>query len=58
MSYEGKPNRDNLEIYLQEVKRIIGEIQYGSVTLVVQDGKIVQLERQEKVRLHDKKDIG
>ena len=29
----------------------LGEIKYGSVTLVVQDGVVVQIERQEKIRL-------
>lgn len=31
--------------------QIIGEITYGSVTLVVQDGVVVQIERQEKIRI-------
>lgn len=41
----------NLEDALTEARRIIGEIKYGSVTLVIQDGVVVQIERQEKVRL-------
>ena len=47
-------NRDkdnNLEEALNEVRKLAGEIKYGSVTLVIQDGVIVQIERQEKIRL-------
>ncbi len=40
-----------LERSLQEARRILGEIRYGSVTLVVQDGVVVQIERQEKLRM-------
>ena len=35
---------DQLEQMLQDMK-------YGSITLVVQDGKVIQLEKVEKVRL-------
>nr|WP_312470946.1 YezD family protein [Neobacillus sp.] len=30
-------------------------LKFGSITLIVQDGKIVQLEKNEKVRLHSNK---
>ncbi|ULT59219.1 YezD family protein [Neobacillus drentensis] len=30
-------------------------LQFGSITLVVQDGKIVQIEKNEKVRLNQNK---
>jgi hypothetical protein len=46
------------EISYQEPKEIIerlvkniSDIKYGSVTIIIQDGKIVQIERNEKVRL-------
>ncbi|MBM7652878.1 hypothetical protein JOC76_002336 [Neobacillus cucumis] len=32
-------------------------LQFGSITLVVQDGKIVQIEKNEKVRLNQKNKI-
>lgn len=52
MSADTKQNKDkNLEAALNEAKKIISEIKYGSVTLVVQDGVVVQIERQEKMRL-------
>lgn len=36
---------------LQKLFEIIKTIKYGSVTLVIQDGKVVQIDRNEKVRL-------
>ncbi|MCH3963672.1 MAG: YezD family protein [Clostridium sp.] len=30
---------------------MLSTIRYGSITLVVQDGKVVQIEKNEKVRL-------
>lgn len=46
-----KQIKDNLDEALEEAKKIISEIKYGSVTLVVQDGVVVQIEHQEKKRL-------
>lgn len=34
---------DKLAHYIQETK-------YGSVTIIIQDGKIIQIEKNEKVR--------
>ena len=41
----------SLEDVFKEAEKIIREISYGSVTLVIQDGLVVQIERQEKIRL-------
>lgn len=38
------------DIY-RRLAQYIKEIQYGSVTIIIQDGKIVQIEKNEKVRL-------
>lgn len=46
-----KQIKDNLDEALCEAKKIISEIKYGSVTLIVQDGVVIQIERQEKIRL-------
>lgn len=43
--------KDNLEEALNEAKKIISEMKYGSATLIVQDGVVIQIERQEKIRL-------
>jgi hypothetical protein len=36
---------------MKHVQEILSEIKYGSVTLVVQDGKVVQIEKNEKIRI-------
>lgn len=42
------------EIY-QQIERMLEKLQFGSITLVVQDGKVVQIEKNEKVRLQSNK---
>lgn len=44
---KGESNEDN---YLEEVRRLVSTIQYGSVTLIIQDGKVIQIDRTEKIR--------
>ncbi|QAT51324.1 DUF2292 domain-containing protein [Caproiciproducens sp. NJN-50] len=39
----------NAEIY-QKLLEYIKDIRYGSIVVVIQDGKIVQIEKNEKVR--------
>ena len=39
------------ENYIEEIKRIVNEIRYGSITLIVQDGKVIQIDKTEKIRL-------
>jgi hypothetical protein len=36
---------------VSELLSILGEIKYGSITMVIQDGKLVQIETKEKIRL-------
>lgn len=36
---------------LREVRRVLGTLRYGSLTLIVQDGQVVQFETTSKVRL-------
>jgi hypothetical protein len=35
----------------QEFTEILSSLKYGSVTLVIQNGKVVQIEKNEKFRL-------
>jgi hypothetical protein len=47
-------NQDNQETFeevVENVKSMLKTMKYGSITVVVQDGKVVQLEKNEKVRL-------
>jgi hypothetical protein len=41
----------NLEGIIQNIKKMLHTMKYGSITLVIQDGKVVQLEKNEKVRI-------
>lgn len=36
---------------LLKIKEFIEGIRFGSVTVIVQDGRIVQIEKQEKLRM-------
>jgi hypothetical protein len=38
-------------VFLRELERALRSIRYGSIELVIHDGRVVQLERREKVRL-------
>ena len=49
MSVEKRKN--SLDDVFDKTKKIINETGYGSVTLVIQDGVVVQIERQEKIRI-------
>jgi len=41
--------------YLSIVGEIIKNINYGTITVVIQDGKIVQIEKNEKIRVKNNK---
>lgn len=43
-------SRDEQEVILQVV-RLLRKVKYGTVLLVVQKGKVVQIEMAEKIRL-------
>lgn len=43
----GNWNRD-LE---QKIRSALREIRFGTVTLVVQDGRVIQLDKSEKIRI-------
>lgn len=42
------------EDVVTHLERMLQSIKFGSITLVVQDGKVIQIERNEKVRLQKK----
>lgn len=37
--------------HLQTIANMIKDIQYGNVNIIVQDGKIVQMDKTEKIRI-------
>ncbi|WP_370876282.1 YezD family protein [Neobacillus ginsengisoli] len=40
-----------LEHVFIQLKELMKDLKFGSITLVVQDGKVIQIEKNEKVRL-------
>lgn len=40
-----------LERDIAKIIELLETIQYGSVTVIVQDGKILQIEKNEKIRV-------
>lgn len=37
---------------LEKIREFIEDVRFGSVTVIVQDGRIIQIERNEKLRLN------
>ncbi|MCQ6276255.1 YezD family protein [Bacillus sp. V3B] len=35
----------------EQVQQMLHQMKFGSITLIVQDGKVIQLEKVEKVRI-------
>ncbi|MGN0427668.1 MAG: YezD family protein [Agathobacter sp.] len=36
---------------IQKIKEFIESVQFGSVNIIIQDGRIIQIEKNEKIRL-------
>ncbi|MFJ7935858.1 YezD family protein [Sporosarcina sp. NPDC096371] len=43
--------KDNVEQALDTLKAMLTTMNYGSITLIVQDNVVVQIEKNEKIRL-------
>lgn len=43
--------KQNIEVTMENIKKMVSSIQYGSITLVIQDNYVVQIEKNEKIRL-------
>lgn len=37
--------------YLKVVEEYVKQVKFGSITLIVQDGKVIQIDKNEKIRL-------
>ncbi len=37
--------------FLVKVEQYVKDIKYGSITLIVQDGKVIQIDKTEKIRI-------
>ncbi|MFS0781172.1 YezD family protein [Bacillus sp. 1P06AnD] len=40
---------------MDQLERMLDSVKFGSITLVVQDGRVIQIEKHEKVRLQQPK---
>lgn len=51
------PNSQNSdqkkESYLELIDRLIRETKYGTVNVIIQDGKVIQVEKTDKIRLQN-----
>lgn len=36
---------------LEEILRMVEQVKYGSITLIIQDGVIIQVDKNEKIRM-------
>ena len=43
--------QENFEQAVENLKKMMSTMKYGSITLIVQDNIIVQIEKNEKIRL-------
>lgn len=48
-----KQEVNNLSEVIEQVEKLIVSTYHGSVTLIVQDSRLIQIERNEKIRLSD-----
>ncbi|MDE6798666.1 MAG: YezD family protein [Ruminococcus sp.] len=39
--------------YLEIIEKLLNNMKYGNITLIVQDGKIIQIDKTEKYRIKD-----
>lgn len=47
---QAAPGRPGLDELLLELRQLLAQIQHGSVTLIVQDGQVVQIDTTTKRR--------
>lgn len=47
----GVANEKSENDFLPQLQKMLSNIKFGSITLIVQDGKVIQLEKNEKVRI-------
>jgi hypothetical protein len=43
--------KQNVEFSLEKIKAMLDTMSYGSITLIIQDKYVVQIEKNEKIRL-------
>lgn len=53
MSETVEKNQILEHLHLEMLEKLLSTTKYGSITLIVQDGKIIQIDKTEKYRLKD-----
>ncbi|MCA1058694.1 YezD family protein [Rossellomorea aquimaris] len=46
-----KSHQAQFDMVAEKIQSMLETMSYGSITIVVQDGKVIQLEKNEKVRI-------
>lgn len=41
---------DSKDNYLEKIDKRIKEVKYGTVSIIIQDGKVIQIDKTEKIR--------
>lgn len=49
MGINGKEIIENRK--LEEILKMVEEVKYGSITVIIQDGVIIQVDKNEKIRM-------
>ena len=57
MTGEPRSDDDAMAIALERVRQALSGLHYGSVTVTVHDGVVVQVERSEKIRFEKGKKV-
>lgn len=47
------PESDEIkkESYLEMINTLVKDMKYGTITVIVQDGKVIQIDKTDKIRL-------
>ncbi len=46
-----KSGEREIDQILEKIKKLVLETNYGSIILIIQDGKVIQIDKTEKIRL-------
>jgi hypothetical protein len=51
LAESNRPCAETLDGVMEELRQVLTGIEHGSVTLIVQDGRVIQIDATRKVRL-------
>jgi hypothetical protein len=51
VSNPGAPPKAPGDLPIEEIRTAVGSVRHGVVQLIIQDGKVVQIDKTEKIRL-------